>query len=105
MKKLIISGRFCVLMIFFSCRLLNVSGQDTTRTARHLTFDESIQIALTNSTTILKGMNTVELTGAQVLAAHGQFLPDAIAGTTYSYTGGTNLLTVTVPTLPPADGP
>ena len=79
--------------------LLSSSAQDTTRKAKVLTFDESIQIALTNSTNVLKGMNAVELTGAQVLAAHGQFLPDAIASGAYSYTGGNNLLTITAPTL------
>ncbi|CAN5525065.1 TolC family protein [soil metagenome] len=74
-------------------------GQDTLRAARTLSFDESIQLALTNSTAVLKGINSVELTGAQILAAHGQFLPDAIVGGALSYTAGTNLLTVTVPTL------
>jgi outer membrane protein len=75
---------------------ISAQSQDSLRT---LTFDESIQIALANSTTVLKGMNALELTGAQVLAAHGQFLPDAIVNGGYTYTGGTNLLTVTIPTL------
>ncbi|NOT74044.1 MAG: TolC family protein [Cyclobacteriaceae bacterium] len=87
-----------VRSFFFVFLLVSIhaTAQDSLRT---LTFEESIQIALTNSTAVLKGMNAVEQTGAQVLAAHGQFLPDAVLGGTYSYTGGNNLLTVTAPTL------
>lgn len=66
---------------------------------KNLSLEECVQIALTNSTAIVKGMNSVELSGAQVLAAHGQFLPDAVVGGAFTYTGGTNLLTVTLPTL------
>ncbi|CAN5464745.1 TolC family protein [soil metagenome] len=98
MEKLFMCGRFYVLINILSFMMVRVYGQDT-GTTRHLTFDESIQIALTNSTTVLKGMNTVELTGAQVLAAHGQFLPDAVAGGSYSYTAGNNFFTAAAPTL------
>ncbi len=83
---------FCSLLLFS----LITQAQDSVRT---LSFDESIQIALSNSTNVLKGMNAVDLTGAQLLAAHGQFLPDAIVNGAYTYTGGNNLLTVTAPTL------
>lgn len=64
-----------------------------------LSLEESIQTALTNSTTIIKGKNALEVTGAQVMGAYGQFLPDVILGGGYSYTGGDNLLTVTAPTF------
>lgn len=74
---------------------ISLHGQDT----RSTTLDECIAIALKNSTAIIKGQNAVELSGAQVLAAHGQFLPDAVFNGAFTYTGGTNLLTVTLPTL------
>jgi outer membrane protein len=72
------------------------SAQEPVKT---MNLEQSIQTAVTNSTAVLKGANAVELSGAQVLAAHGQFLPDAVLGGAYTYTGGTNLLTVTIPTL------
>ena len=88
-------GTFSLLVIFLSPSA-RLRGQDVPRT---LSFDECIQTALTNSTAVVKGANAVELSGAQVLAAHGQFLPDAVVGGAFTYTGGTNLLTVTLPTL------
>ena len=86
----------CSLLVIFLSPSARLRGQDVPRT---LSFDECIQTALTNSTAVVKGANAVELSGAQVLAAHGQFLPDAVVGGAFTYTGGTNLLTVTLPTL------
>lgn len=84
---------------FFLCILGIHFKLQAQEPAKSLTLEECIQAALTNSTAIVKGMNAVELSGAQVLAAHGQFLPDAVVGGAFTYTGGTNLLTVTLPTL------
>lgn len=66
---------------------------------KKITLEEAIQTALTNSTAIIKGKNAIEVTGAQVIGAYGQFLPDVNVAGAYSYTGGDNLLTVTNPTL------
>src|SRR5258708_19084282 len=84
------------LSVIFFCVVLALRAQEVAKT---LSFEECIQIALTNSTVAVKGINAVEISGAQVLAAHGQFLPDAVVSGVYSYTGGTNLLTFTTPTL------
>ena len=83
-----------LLILFFVWGSLNAQ-----ESPKLLSLEECIQTALTNSTTVVKGLNAVELSGAQVLAAHGQFLPDAMVGGAVTYTGGTNLLTVTLPTL------
>ena len=80
--------------LIFSSAILD--AQDSLKT---LSLEESIQIALTNSTTIIKGQNSLDVSGAQVLGAYGQFLPDVIFNGAYSYTGGDNLLTVTAPTF------
>lgn len=85
--------------VFVVGLMVNMSVARGQEPAKTLTMEECIQLALTNSTTVVKGVNAVELSGAQVLAAHGQFLPDAVVGGALSYTGGTNLLTVTLPTL------
>ena len=75
----------CFVMLFS----LNSWGQEAAKT---LTLDECVQVAVTNSTAVLKGTNAVELSGAQVLAAHGQFLPDAVLSGSYTYNNGNNLL-------------
>src|ERR1700755_3366676 len=84
---------FFIPLVFFA---ISLSAQDSLKT---LTLEESIQTALNNSTTIIKGKNALDITGAQVLGAYGQFLPDVIFNGAYSYTGGDNLLTVTAPTF------
>ena len=75
---------------------LVLQAQDSLKT---LSLEESIQIALTKSTAIIKGQNALDITGAQVLGAYGQFLPDVTFNGAFSYTGGDNLLVVTTPTL------
>jgi len=82
------------LVMIFSSMILE--AQDSLKS---LSLDESIQIALTKSTAIIKGQNALDITGAQVLGAYGQFLPDVILNGAFSYTAGDNLLIVTVPTL------
>lgn len=82
-----------LLFAFFAISGLNAQEVKT------LTLEEAIQTALTNSTTVIKGKNAIGISGAQVMGAYGQFLPDVNLGSAYSYTGGDNLLTVTSPTF------
>jgi outer membrane protein len=56
--------------------------------------EESIQVGLTNATEILKGQNTVEQSGAQLLYAYGQYLPNLAFAGSYNYSGGNTLLTI-----------
>jgi outer membrane protein len=83
-----------LFVLVFSAMLLE--AQDSLKV---LSLEESIETALANSTTVIKGKNAIDISGAQVLAAYGQFLPDAVFNSAYSYTGGDNLLTVTAPTF------
>ena len=79
--------------------LVLVISKASAQEIKTITLEEAIQTALTNSTSMLKGKNSVEISGAQVMGAYGQFLPDVVFGSAYSYTGGDNLLTVTNPTF------
>src|SRR6478735_5613526 len=93
MRFQFLKGVVTITMIMSSIML---QAQDSLKT---LSLEESIQIALTKSTTIIKGQNALDITGAQVLGAYGQFLPDVIFNGAFAYTGGDNLLIVTAPTL------
>ena len=64
-----------------------------------LTLDDCIKIGLEKSTEILKAKNSMKLTGVQLMAAYGQFLPDLGFGANYTFNGGKVLYTTTVPTL------
>ena len=57
---------------------------------RVLNLEDCIQMALQHSTTVLKGNNDVALAGTQVLAAYGQFLPNAQAVGGVNYDRGNN---------------
>jgi outer membrane protein len=60
---------------------------------RSFTLEESIQVGLTNATEILKGQNAVVQSGAQLLYAYGQYLPNLSLAGGYNYSGGNSLLT------------
>ena len=64
-----------------------------------LTMDDCIKIGLEKSTEILKGNNAIKLSGVQLMAAYGQFLPDLGFGANYTFNGGKVLYTTSVPTL------
>jgi outer membrane protein len=66
---------------------------------RILNLQDCIDIGLTRSTEVLKGRNNVELAGALVLNAYGQFLPDLNAGAGYNYAAGKNFVSSTGPYL------
>jgi outer membrane protein len=57
-----------------------------------LDLGQSIRIGLNNATEVLKGQNTVEQTGAQLLYAYGQYLPNLSFAGSYNYSGGNSLL-------------
>jgi outer membrane protein len=66
---------------------------------RLLSLQDCINMALTNSTAVLKGNNDVALAGTQVLAAYGQFLPNVQAAGGYNYDLGNNFYGSTGPYL------
>jgi len=66
---------------------------------KSLGLQDCINMALTNSTAILKGNNDVALAGTQVLAAYGQFLPNVQAAGGYNYDLGNNFYGSTGPYL------
>ncbi len=53
-----------------------------------LNLQDCIHIALEKSTAVLKGNNNVAVSGAQVMAAYGQYLPNLAAGGGYNYAAG-----------------
>jgi outer membrane protein len=72
------------------------NGEDSTVV---LNIDSCISIGLRNATAVLKGQNALKLTGVQLFAAYGQFLPDLSFGANYTFNGGKDLYVTTVPTL------
>src|ERR1700678_3036173 len=66
---------------------------------RMLSLQDCINMALTNSTAVLKGNNDVALAGTQVLAAYGQYLPNVQAAGGYNYDLGNNFYASTGPYL------
>ena len=92
MRSIIFRISIVVLLVSHTA---NLNGQIKT----DYTLEESIALANTHATEILKGENSVAISGAQVLAAYGQFLPDFSIGTAYAYTTGTTLTSVTAPIL------
>ena len=74
----------------------SLSAQDSTKV---LSLDDCIKIGLTQSAQILESENSVQITGASLMGAYGQFLPDLNFNSNYGYLGGNNLLTTTEPTL------
>jgi outer membrane protein len=64
-----------------------------------LQLDDCIRIGLNQSAQILQSENAVQITGASLMGAYGQFLPDLNFNSNYGYLGGNNLFTSEVPTL------
>ena len=87
------------LFLPLSFNLLFASAQPTPTTVRLLSLQDCINMALTNSTAILKGNNDVALAGTQVLAAYGQFLPNVQAAGGYNNDLGNNFYGSTGPYL------
>jgi outer membrane protein len=90
--------RHLMSILLFS--LLIITGSLSAQQALTLlTLDDCIKIGLEKSTEILKSNNAQKLTGVQLMAAYGQFLPDLNFGANYTFNGGKNLYTTTIPTL------
>ena len=85
------------IALFFAMVTTTCSLRAQTTTV--LTLDDCIKIGLERSTQILRSNNNVKLTGVQLMGAYGQFLPDLGFGANYTFNGGKNLYTNTVPTL------
>src|SRR6201996_1948162 len=64
--------------------------QEAPGNSRALNLSDCIRMALQNSTTVLKGNNDIALTGTQVLAAYGQYLPNVQAAGGVNYDKGNN---------------
>jgi outer membrane protein len=76
-----------------------LTAQPAPQGIKLLSLQDCINMALTNSTAILKGNNDVALAGTQVLAAYGQFLPNVQAAGGYNYDLGNNFYGSTGPYL------
>jgi outer membrane protein len=75
------------------------STQPAIDTTTYLTMQDCIRLGLQSATDVLKSQNAVKITGVQLFAAYGQFLPDLTFGAAYTYNGGNTLYTTTIPTL------
>jgi len=76
-------------------------AQDSTQV---LTLDDCIRIGLDQSTQILLSKDSTRITGAALMGAYGNFLPNLALGGNYGYNNGRYLLTTTEPTLVKAAG-
>jgi outer membrane protein len=75
---------------------VSVSAQDSIKI---LQLDDCIKLGLSQSTQILRSEDSLQITGAQLIGSYGQFLPNLSFSGNYGYITGSNLLTVTEPTL------
>ena len=82
-----------IILLFITS---SISAQQATTI---LTLDDCIKTGLEKSTEILKSNNAQKLTGVQLMAAYGQFLPDLGFGANYTFNGGKTLYTTSFPTL------
>ena len=64
-----------------------------------LQLDDCIKIGLDQSAQILLSENSVKISGATLIGAYGQFLPDLNFNSNYGYLGGNDLYTTVEPTL------
>jgi outer membrane protein len=80
-------------------------GQVPSANARALTLDDSVRAAISNGTTVLKAEYAERYTGAQLLQAYGQFLPNLVASGTCNYTTGTTYSTLANPAYVVGSGP
>ena len=71
-------------------------AQDSIQT---LSLDDCIRIGLQQSTQLLLSQDSLKITGAALIGAYGNFLPNLALNGNYAYTSGKSLLTVTTPTL------
>src|ERR1700722_5883382 len=88
---------------YFSLFIFSLCFANTTLHAQDsvkvLLLDDCVKLGLSQSTQILRSEDSLEITGAELIGAYGQFLPDLNFSSNYSYLSGTNLLTTGAPTL------
>jgi outer membrane protein len=85
-----------ITLTLFYGTMDNLFAQDSA--AQVLQLDDCIKIALTQSAHVLRSEDSVQITGAALMGAYGQFLPDLNFNSNYDYLSGNNLLTTTEPT-------
>lgn len=74
----------------------NLFAQDSIKV---LTLEDCVKLGLQQSAQVLRSQDSLEITGAALMASYGQFLPDLNFGANFSYLSGNNLLTTGAPTL------
>jgi len=87
---------FSAFLLLLGASAGSIYAQDSVKV---LQLDDCIKIGLNQSAQILLSENSVQITGASLIGAYGQFLPDLNFNSNYGYLGGNNLLTTTEPTL------
>jgi outer membrane protein len=89
--------KYSIAFILLLCLAGNrLYAQDSVKV---LLLDDCIKLGLEQSAQVLRSQDSVEITGAELMGAYGQFLPDLNFGANYSYLSGNNLLTTGAPTL------
>jgi outer membrane protein len=88
--------RLLKITLFFCLLNAGVNAQDSIQS---LNLNDCIRIGLNQSAQILRSEDSLQMTGATLLGAYGQFLPDLNFNSNYGYLSGNNLLTATAPTL------
>jgi outer membrane protein len=64
-----------------------------------LSLDDCIKLGLSQSAKFLRSQDSVQITGAALIGAYGEFLPNLSFNGNYGYLSGSNLLTTAAPTL------
>jgi outer membrane protein len=87
---------YCVVVILMFLISGKCLAQDSVQV---LLLDDCVRIGIDQSTQILLGKDSVQITGAALLGSYGNFLPNVALNGNYGYASGKSLLTATVPTL------
>jgi outer membrane protein len=85
-----------ILVLIAMLAAARMAAQDTTEV---LSLNDCIRIGVNNATQILRSKDSVKLTGIDLLAAYGQFLPGVYLNGTDNYINGRQLLTIEQPTV------
>ncbi|HTB07223.1 MAG TPA: TolC family protein [Bacteroidia bacterium] len=91
--------RIKYLLVYISLLIAaskNMQAQDSVKV---LLLDDCIKIGLEQSAQILRSQDSLEITGAALVGAYGQYLPNLNFSGNYGYISGSNLLTTAEPTL------
>lgn len=79
--------------IIVSCIIAALALGTTAQDVKVLTLEQARALGIEKATQVLKSNNNVRITGAQLMYAYGQFLPDLSFNSTYTYNAGKNLFT------------